>query len=148
MIRTVRDVEGGRYGSARRQHVDVECVALRQAEQGVAAGRDGDIFSAADRVGDRRGVDAGRAARMPEPQAGRRVERIEVAGALAREDDPFPRSRACCVDQRGRARDVVAPDVVRYFLKAPAEGAGPRVERDERARPPIVARSRLVGELR
>ena len=52
------------------------------------------------------------------------------------------------VEQRGRARHVVAPQVVRHLLETPFQRAGLHIERDDRHGPEVVAGSPGAGGLR
>src|SRR3954447_26373985 len=79
------------------------------------AGRHGDVLPSVDAVAGRAAVVAAAALELPQLLAGGRVERVELAGRLARANEGVARR-----EDRSAPRDVVAP--------APALLAGARVE--------------------
>src|ERR671926_1095938 len=87
---------------------------------GAPAGGHGDVLLAVDAVGAGAGVVVAAALELPEQVAGLGVERVELAGGLAAEDEVAGGGQ-----KRGAHRDLVAP--------APPFGAGPWVEGADRA---------------
>src|SRR5204862_5925758 len=90
-----------------RQAKNEDAVAVREAELEVAARGDGDELLPVDLERDRGGVDAGAALEAPELLAGLRVERVEVAGAVAAGEDHATRRGEGPADQR--VRQLVLP---------------------------------------
>src|SRR5262245_8833336 len=85
---TTRPPEGGLVRAANCSLVDREheqAVAALEVELGVAAATHRDMLLPVDGVRDRHRVRARAAVEAPEPLAGLRVERVEVAVALAEE---------------------------------------------------------------
>src|ERR671928_859039 len=87
---------------------------------GAPAGGPGDELRAVDAVGRGAAVVAAAALELPQVVAGLGVERVELAGGLAAEDEVAGGGQ-----KRGAHRDLVAP--------APPFGAGPWVEGADRA---------------
>src|ERR1700733_9543575 len=116
---------GLRYTSRRRlgwrrdvraEAEDRDRVAVREPELEVAAGGDGDVLLAADRVADRRCVHARAEVEVPQVLPGLRVDRVEPAVALAEERE-VARRRERAADQRllgnHRPRDLAGLGVDR-----------------------------------
>ena len=75
------------------------------------------------------------------------VMHVDPAGLAGLRDRGNPRAVLRHLEQHRRARDVVAPAVVRHLLVVPHHLAGPEIERDERRGVQVVARARGVGHL-
>src|SRR3954469_3636415 len=123
-----RGVSGYRERLVLREREREQRAALAGAElsgqealgPGAPAGRHGDELPAVDLVGARARVVAAAALELPEQVARLGVERVELTGRLAAEQEVAPGGQ-----QRRAHRDVVLP--------APPLGAGPRVERADGA---------------
>src|SRR3954471_23956134 len=108
---SLRQREGEERASlARPEHSGQEALRPR-----APAGRHGDVLPSVDAVAARAAVVAAAALELPQLLSRARIERVELAGRLAREHEVAARRQ-----DRGAHRDVVAP--------APALLAGARVE--------------------